>query len=344
MRILITQESDWLERNPLQQHHLAEMLSLRGHEIRVIDYELLWKTRGRKQLFSRRQVFTDVSKIHSDAKVTVFRPGIIKLPWLDYASLIFSHRKEIARQMKEFRPDVIIGFGILNAWLAVRAARNHSVPFVYHWLDVLHLLIPFRPFQPLGKMIERRTLRRSSRVVAVSDRMKESLVELGAEPDRVTIVRSGISLQHFNPDAGGDMMRSRYGIGADDTVLFFMGWLYHFSGLKEVALELTRAENRHLKFLIVGDGDAFRDLQRIREEHDLQDRLILTGRQPYEAIPGFIAASDVCLLPAYPGERVMHDGVPAKIFEYLAMKKPMISTRLPGSHEGVRRGQWCHLR
>ena len=32
MKILITQETDWLKRNPIIQHHLAEMLSLRGAE------------------------------------------------------------------------------------------------------------------------------------------------------------------------------------------------------------------------------------------------------------------------------------------------------------------------
>ncbi len=128
----------------------------------------------------------------------------------------------------------------------------------------------------------------------------------------------------------GAAIRKKYGIKEDDIVLFFMGWLYHFSGLKEVALELAKAENGNLKFLIVGEGDAFNDLQRIREEHNLQDRVILAGKQPYEEIPGFIAASDICLLPAYPWEKIMHDGLPAKIYEYLAMKKPMISTRLPG--------------
>ncbi|GAG03665.1 unnamed protein product, partial [marine sediment metagenome] len=94
MKILITQETDWLKRNPAQQHHLAEMLSLRGHEIRAIDYELLWKTQGKKELYSRRQVFNNVSKIHNGAKVTVIRPSIIKIPCLDYASLAFSHKKE----------------------------------------------------------------------------------------------------------------------------------------------------------------------------------------------------------------------------------------------------------
>ena len=330
MRLLITQETDWIKRNPLQQHHLAEMLSLRGHEIRVIDFELLWRTQVKREFFSRRQTFADVHKIYDNARVTVIRPGIVKIPGLDYVSLLFTHHGEIARQIEEFKPDVIIGFGILNAWLAVKAAKKHSIPFVYHWLDVLHWLIPFKPFQPLGKFIESRTLRQSDKVIAVSDKMKEFVTELGTEPERVEIVKPGISLTTFNPAISGEAVRKQYGIKEDDTVLFFMGWLYNFSGLKDVALELARMKRDNIKFLIVGEGDAFNELKRIQKEPGLENTLILTGRRPYEEIPGLIAAADICVLPADPAEKVMHDGLPAKIYEYMAMQKPMISTRLPG--------------
>lgn len=330
MRLLITQETDWIKRNPLQQHHLAEMLSLRGHEIRVIDYELLWRTQGKREPFSRRQTFADVHKIYDNARVTVVRPGIIKIPGLDYISLLFTHRGEIARQIEEFKPDIIIGFGILNAYLAVKAARKHHIPFVYHWLDVLHWLIPFKPFQPLGKFIESRTLRQTDKVTVVSDKMKEFVTKLGAHPERIEVVKPGISLKTFNPAISGEPVRRQYGIKKDDIILLFMGWLYHFSGLKEVALELARMEREDIKFLVVGEGDAFNDLQLLQKEHGLENTMILTGRRPYEEIPGFIAAADICVLPADPAEKIMHDGLPAKIYEYMAMQKPMISTRLPG--------------
>ncbi len=330
MKILIVQETDWLKRNPLQQHHLAEMLSLRGHEIRVIDYELLWRLEDKRQLYSRRQVFSNVSKIYAGARITVVRPGIIKIPWLDYFSILFSHRGEIARQMKDFKPDVVVGFGILNTCLAANAAQRKNIPFIYHWLDVLHWLIPFKPFQPVGKAIESRTLKQANRIIVVGDSLKDFVTKLGASPERIRIVKPGISLKQFDPAISGAAIRKQYGIKETDTVLLFMGWLFNFFGLKEVALELARADNKDLKLLIVGDGDAFNELQQIRERQHLQDRLILVGRKPYTEIPGFIAASDICLLPADPTARIMHDGLPAKIFEYMAMRKPMISTKLPG--------------
>ncbi|MBA7625445.1 D-inositol-3-phosphate glycosyltransferase [subsurface metagenome] len=330
MRILITQETDWLKRNPAQQHHLAEMLSLRGHEIRAIDYELLWKTQGKRELYSKRQVFGNVSKIHKGAKITVIRPGIIKIPCLDYVSLVFSHKKEINRQIKEFNPDAIIGFGILNSYLAAIRVRDNNTPFIYYWIDVLHKLIPSKLFQPIGKRLESVTLKRADRVLVINDKLREYVINLGAPQERAQVLRAGIDINQFSPNISGDPVRRQYGLMKEDTVLFFMGWLYKFSGLKEVALKLAESKNHSLKLLVVGEGDTYEELQQIREEYHLHDRIILTGKKPYEEIPAFIAASDICLLPAYPWESIMQDIVPIKMYEYMAMGKPVISTRLPG--------------
>ncbi len=330
MKILLVQDTDWLLRGPHQQHHLIERLSLKGHQVRVIDYELLWRTQGKRELRSKRQVFDNVARFYDGAKIILIRPGIIKLPWLDYVSSLFSYRKEIRHQIKDFYPDLIIGFGILSTYLAMRAARKNNTPFICYWIDVLHRLIPFKPFHPFAMLLERRTLRQADKVLVINEKLKDYVTELGATPERTQVLRAGIDIGRFDPLIKGDTIRQHYGLTEKDTVLFFMGWLYQFSGLKEVATQLARTDNPNVKLLIVGEGDAYEALQQIRERHNLKDRIILTGKKPYEDIPSFVAASDVCLLPAYPDEKIMQDIVPIKMYEYMAMKKPVIATRLPG--------------
>ena len=85
-----------------------------------------------------------------------------------------------------------------------------------------------------------------------------------------------------------------------------------------------------MKILIVGDGDAYEELLKIQKDYALEDQLILTGRQPYTKIPEFLASADFCLLPAYIHEEIMQDIVPIKLYEYLAMRKVVIATKLPG--------------
>jgi hypothetical protein len=77
MKILIVQDTDWIRRNPIQHTHLAERMALRGHEIRI-DYEILWRTEGKKELFSKRQVF-HVSRLIKEVSLPVIRPGILKI-------------------------------------------------------------------------------------------------------------------------------------------------------------------------------------------------------------------------------------------------------------------------
>jgi len=330
VKILIVQESDWLKRGPHQQHQLADRLCLKGHQIRVIDYEILWREQGKSELYSKRQVFEGVWKISPSAKVTVIRPGIIKIPLLDYISIVFTHNKEINRQIEEFKPDAIIGFGLLNTYLALRKARKANIPFIYYWIDVLHRLIPFKFLQFVGQIVENRVLKQADGVLTINDTLKDYVIKSGASPKVTHVLRAGVDLEQFKPSADISNIRQRYGLKKNDTVLFFMGWLYHFSGLKEVAQELAKETNKNLKLLIVGEGDAFEDLKQIRDRHNLQDRLILTGQKPYTDMPAFISAADICLLPAYPWEKTMHDIVPIKLYEYMAMKKPVIATRLPG--------------
>ena len=111
-----------------------------------------------------------------------------------------------------------------------------------------------------------------------------------------------------------------------------MGWIYEFAGMKELARTLGENKEKYpnFKILIVGDGDAFDEMVSIKEEYNLGDQLILTGKQPYTKIPEYLSSADFCLLPAYIDEPIMQDIVPIKLYEYLAMKKVVIASELPG--------------
>jgi glycosyltransferase involved in cell wall biosynthesis len=328
MKILLVQDTDWIRKNPIQHNHLMERMVMRGHEVRVIDYEFLWRTEGKKNLVSRKQIFR-VSRILPDAYHMVIRPGILRIPLLDYASMLFTYRKEIEYQLQEFKPDVVIGDGILTPFLAFGLAEKHHIKTVYYCIDRDYMLIPFPFLQSLGKMMESYNMRQADLVLSINEGLRDYTIRMGTDPKKTSVIRAGVDFQMFDFHINGDKIRKKYGIEKNDTLLFFVGWLYHFSGLKEVAEELSKIHNDTIKLLIVGDGDAYADLQKIQQKFKLGSRMILAGRQPYNRLPEFLAAADICLLPSYNNE-IMRDIVPIKIYEYMAMKNPVISTKLPG--------------
>ena len=330
MKILVVQESDWNEKGPHQSHHLMERLSKRGYEVRVIDYEILWRKHEKKEIISKREVFKNIHKVVNEVDITVIRPSIIKLPVLDYLSLIYTHKKEIKRQIKEFKPDVIIGLGILNANIAIRAARKKGIPFIYYIIDELCRLVPQRYFQQLAMCIESKNMKNADKVISINEGLREYTIQMGAGRGKTEVIRAGVELKHFNP-VDRKAIRKKYGIKDEDVVLFFMGWLYDFSGLREVAMELARSsENyRNIKLLTLGKGDLWDILQDIKREYELEKRIIIVGWKPYEEVPKYLAASDICLLPPHKND-IMKNIVPIKMYEYMAAGKPVIATNLPG--------------
>lgn len=332
MKILVVQESDWLERNPHQQHHLMERMAIRGHEIRVIDYPIDWPKENKPGLVYKRQVYENISKIKKNANIEVIRPSFVKIKGINYATLFFSHKKEIERQIKEFKPDIILGLGILNTYNASKIAKKHNIPFVYYFIDVLHALIPEKAFQSLGKWFTQKTIENADLVITINKKLSEFAIDMGSNPDSTILIDAGIDLDSYDPNLDDSRIRKEYGISKDDIVLFFMGWIYEFAGMKELARALGKSKDKYpnYRILVVGDGDAYDEMCQIRDEYAMQDQLILTGKQPFEKIPEFLASADFCLLPAHIDEPIMQDIVPIKIYEYLAMQKVVIASELPG--------------
>ncbi len=336
MKILVVQESDWLERNPHQQHHLMDRLAVKGHEIKVIDYPIDWpKDTSEKGLVYKKRTYHDISKVDERANIEVIRPGFVKLPVLSYISLANSHRNEINKQIREFKPDIILGLGLMNAYIASKIAKKNNIPFVYYLIDVLYTLIPEKAFQSFGKRVNEKAVANSDLVITINEQLKELAIELGAKRNETLIIDAGIDFDSYNPDLDDSNIRKEWGIEKEDIVLFFMGWIYNFAGMKELAMELgeKKKDYSNMKIVIVGDGDAYDDMVQIKKDHNLDNQLILTGKQPYSKIPEFLAMADFCLLPAYIDEEIMQDIVPIKLYEYLAMRKVVIATKLPGIYK-----------
>lgn len=329
MKILVVQESNWLTHGPHDSHHLMERLVQRGHEVRVIDFDIDWRRNEKKPIISKRLEVTAPPKVIPDAKITVIRPSIVQLPILEYLSLLYTHRKEVIWQFEEFKPDVVIGFGLLNASIASSFSHKRNVPFVYYVIDELHRLVPQKYFQPLARYVEKRNMENANLVISTNEVLKDYTIRMGADPDRCMIVKHGVDIEHFK-NGDRDKIRKEFGFKENDVVLFFMGWLYEFSGLKEVATELTKSEaNRNIKLLIVGKGELWNTLQEIKSMEGMKDRIVLLDWKPYDEIPDYLAASDICILPAYNNE-IMRNIVPIKLYEYMAAGKPIIATNLPG--------------
>ena len=325
MRILLVQESDWLRRNPVQQHHIMERLAARGHQVVVLDYPIRWRDEPGK--WDRGRVHPGVRRLLPGPGVTVVRPAHLRVPTVGKLVWLLASVRECWRQLRQWRPDVVVVMGLSNGLPALLLARLCGVPAVVYLIDALHTLVEPRILRPLAAACERTLLRFAPKVVVLNRALARYAVAMGAAPQRVRTVPTGVEPQRV-ADRDRQEVRRAHGIAPEEMLLLYLGWLYPFCGIDRLARALARQGDARIKLMVVGDGDLLPELERIRAE-ELGQRLIVLGRRPPSELPALLAAADACVLPAEPNATMRHI-VPAKLYEYLGAGKPVLATRLPG--------------
>jgi glycosyltransferase involved in cell wall biosynthesis len=197
--------------------------------------------------------------------------------------------------------------------------------------DVLHpsrlgerLFLPVRRW----KWLERHCVRRADHVLTVVEEGRDHYVrEACAPPDEVTVVSNTVALDEFAPDARPPAS----GPLAADPNRFTVGYVGKYAphrGLESVLRALPAvvdaAPETHLR--IVGApgteryGERFDDLA---ASLGVADRVTVTGWVDFAQVPGAIAACDVCLVP-HASTPHTETTVPHKLFQYMAMGRPVV--------------------
>ena len=328
MRLLVVQETDWLQRGPHQQHHLFEQLSERGHEVIVVDFEILYTPWPKTPLLAPRMEWNNVSRANPKARIRVIRPLTIRLPGIARITSLVTFYSEIARMARSVRPDLIVDYAISTGASALLLARSKRIPFVMHIIDSLHTLAPHKWTWPLARSFEAQLLRSADATIYISEKLREYGVSLGARSDTAYKISTGVDLNRFHPDRDGIEIRHKWNIADDDVLLVFVGWIYDFSGVDTIMHALPDLP-ANLKLLVVGDGEAEERLHDLQDSLGLHERVVFVGQQEYDRMPNFMTAADVCVMYSDLNP-ITRNIIPIKTFEYMACGRPVLASELPG--------------
>jgi glycosyltransferase involved in cell wall biosynthesis len=145
------------------------------------------------------------------------------------------------------------------------------------------------------------------------------------------VVPNGVDTTLFDPVAvSGQGIRLKYGLSDGEKLCVYAGRIEEVSGA-EILLETARLlENSPaIRFMLVGEGSS-----ELLSELSNCDNVILTGRVPKETVPEYLAAAD-CIFVPFPNSVASHGISPLKLFEALAMSKPVIASSISGIKEAV---------
>lgn len=329
MRILAVQETDWLDRNPILHHRMLESLAVAGDEVLVLDYDILWRSKGRWPLVQRRRVVRDSAKFIRHSGVVVVRPAMVRLPGLARPSWLAMTAIELVRAFRSFKPEVVVAYGLSNALVARVLAAITRTRFVMHSFDVLHAIAEPSYLAPVARVVERAVLRAADEVIVVHRALLDYVAGMGVRRSRIQFIMNGFTVREADPQRVAEVRR-RHGIDVDEVLVLFIGWLYTHSGLLEVARQLVDSDRyAGYRLVVAGDGDLLPDLRLLAQTPGRGERVKVLGKLPVEEIPDLIAAADVGLCVSTPSP-AMRYVVPSKVDEYLELGRPVLATRLPG--------------
>ena len=334
MKILIVHEVNYLSKIIYEFQILPEILSILGHEITVVDYNDSWKSEaGERLLALNTTVHRDVHRAYPKAKITVRRPGMIRLPLISRISGAAAATLEIVRVLKKEKPDVLLLYGLPTIGLqAMMAARRFKVPIVFRGIDVSHQLVPNRLLVPFTKLLERMVFNGVDLNIALTPHLKKYISAYGVPDERIRLLPSGVDADLFSPGPRDHALLERWGIDPGDPVILFMGTIYRFSGLDRVIMDFPTVLKTHpkAKLLILGAGEDEKRLRHLAQEKQLASHVVFTGMQPYSDLTAYIRSSDVCINP-FELNGITKDILPTKLFQYMTCEKPVLATELPGT-------------
>jgi glycosyltransferase involved in cell wall biosynthesis len=189
--------------------------------------------------------------------------------------------------------------------------------------------------------IELASLRNADLVVTVSDALTEEVAAAGVARERIVTYPNCIDPRIFDPNRFSPQetagLRDRLRIRSDACIATFIGTFGAWHGVDFLAKAVRRLIDtdsawvtRHkLHFLLIGDGLKMTEVQALLGRAPYTDFVTLAGIVPQNVAPAYLAASDIFLSPHVPNaDGSEFFGSPTKLFEYMAMERPIVASDL----------------
>jgi len=228
---------------------------------------------------------------------------------------------ELRRRFDAEPPDFIYERASLYGTTGAALARTLKVPLLLEVNAPLALeqsTYRLGGFNELAAKAEQLTFATADAIFAVSKPVREHVLSLGINPEKVCICPNGVDPALFQPGPPDAVRRARLGLD-DGPVIGFVGGLRPWHGvalLPELAERLSKNHPR-LRLVIVGEGQLRGELEQSLIARGLGDRTVFTGAVAHDDMPVIIRQFDVALAP-YPRLDHAFYFSPLKLFEYMA--------------------------
>lgn len=244
----------------------------------------------------------------------------------------------------KYRPALIHGASnFLNGIVATNLARMLGLPSIYEVRGLWELTPVSRDPNYVNTKAYHNYVRRetdacnqATAIIAITQGVKELLIERGVPADKILVVPNGVDTGEFIPVRRDKELEAQLGYGGK-TVIGYIGALAVYEGLEyllqSVAM-LYRSGRGDFRVLLVGDGVKYDELQAMCDELQLRDIVTFVGRVPHNEIKRYYSLVDIICLPRK-GAQVNEIISPLKPFEAMSMGKAVVASNVAALAEIV---------
>jgi len=164
--------------------------------------------------------------------------------------------------------------------------------------------------------------RRADHIVPVTDAFQRYIEEKGISKKKITVIKNGADLSLYKPVTGKNSLAESLGIGGKFVAAYFgtHGMAHHLETILYAAQRLRTYPD--ILLLLAGDGAERQRLLALKEQLGVSNVLML-DQQPKDQMPWLWALSSVSLILLKKSD-LFKTVIPSKIFESMAMEKPIL--------------------
>lgn len=173
----------------------------------------------------------------------------------------------------------------------------------------------------LLEKIELALYKDSAKVIVVTEAFKENLANRGIDPRKIHVIPNGIDLELFSPRNKDTKLLDSLGL-KDKFIIGYIGTHGMAHGLDFILRSISQLKMRDLHFLFIGDGACKTSLVGLARRLRLKNVTFLDAI-PKMDVPYYLSIVDVSLIHLRK-RPVFKTVIPSKIFESIAMEKPVL--------------------
>lgn len=178
----------------------------------------------------------------------------------------------------------------------------------------------------LEKYGEAASLKSADLISCVSEEVKQKVLSMGVDANKVIVSPNRVDSSVFHPHVDGSSVKDGFQLG-NKKVIGWTGSFRKFHSLDTVLVAFKKIAEKYdsIVLMLVGDGLEFENIKRLAHELNIYEKVIFTGRQPFNKIPAFISTFDISIVSARSAEGFHYS--PLKLREYLAVGNAVIAPR-----------------